>query len=275
MHADKVYAQVNYVVPGGNLKYDQTYSGQGAQQLVKDIDSRIVSLKNGRSLPEGSITFDKTGVELFSHNFNLSEFTSDESIKNNFYEEVQSFVTTRLNAKLSFIFDHTLRSEVPLGDTTSRRAPVKTVHSDFTQSSASRTVDQILSSLPKDTAKTLRALRYQLLNIWMPFKYDVFESPLAFCLPGSFTKASQHTLYLVYPDRIGKILGYSYEKKHEWLYFEKMTCNEFVMFKTFDSDMSQDIISVPHSAVELIGSSDKNKPFRRSVEFRLVIFFPD
>jgi hypothetical protein len=75
------------------------------------------------------------------------------------------------------------------------------------------------------------------------------------------------TLDLVYPDRIGQIMGLVGNPNHEWLHLSAMTHEEVVLFNIHDNRGRP---AVAHSAVDLI-SSTKPGVIRKSVESRTIV----
>jgi len=72
---------------------------------------------------------------------------------------------------------------------------------------------------------------------------------------------------LVYPDRIGQILGVAANPAHEWFYLSKMNPNEAVIFNIYDNSGRPHLA---HSALDLPGDEDARVP-RKSIESRTLV----
>lgn len=70
------------------------------------------------------------------------------------------------------------------------------------------------------------------------------------------------------------LLNSRHASQHRWFYFPKMTKEEMVLFKMFDSDTSKEGRSCFHSAFSypLVGGG---VPCRQSIEVRAFLYFPD
>ncbi len=167
------------------------------------------------------------------------------------------------------MFDHTIRSNSEGLATVHRRAPVKTVHNDFTDRSAQHRVEQETKDDP-----SLQHRRYQFVNIWMPILHSVEESPLAMVDMTSAQAADFHKLKLIYPDRVGELAAISYNPDHRWYFFPNMTPSEAILLKVYDSRSPGALSGVPHSAVD-DPTTSVNARLRTSIEIRTIIFFED
>lgn len=217
---------------------------------------------------------DKEGFALQNFHTNHNNWEDDEQVRSHFYPEIVDFLKNTVGAKQVLVFDHTIRTAAnaakPLTDTknTSQRAPVMLVHCDYTAESAPLRVKQLLP----DEAETLLSRRVAFFNIWKPIHRVVEERPLAMCDVTSTSKEDFFKLYLRYRERDGENYVMRYKKEHKWWYFPKMTPEQVILLKTYDSEVDGRARFVGHSAFE-DPNSRSDAPIRESVEIRTIAFF--
>jgi len=219
------------------------------------------------------LTLDKNGFALRGFKTAYSEWEDEQNMRTNFYPEVVEFLQRELGAKRVLVFDHTIRTESnakkPLTDekNTSQRSPVMLVHCDYTTESGPLRVQQLLG----DEAEDLLKRRVAFINVWKPINRIVEERPLAMCDVQTCEDSDFFKLHLRYRDRNGENYVCKYSPKHKWYYFPKMTTEQVVLLKTYDS--SPDVARfVAHTAFA-DPSSPPDAPPRESVEIRTICFY--
>lgn len=256
---------INYVQPVGDLEYDQRYKGPGASELTQSIDTRQIAVTDIRN-QINDFNLDDQGFEAVRVAFDFDDYQNDEAIREQLYPQVADYLRARLKANEVVIFDHTYRSTNRQDQTTHNRAPVKTVHNDYTEQSA-------LHRMLKETEQRseLRNRPYRLINLWMPVGHRVEESPLAVLDINTVAADDFHRMKLVYPDRIGEIAGISYNPDHRWYYLSEMEPGEALLLKVFDSRSPEGIFGTPHTAADL-ADRPTNARNRNSLEVRVIAF---
>jgi hypothetical protein len=76
---------------------------------------------------------------------------------------------------------------------------------------------------------------------------------------------------MVYRDRTGEIYVTTYSKGHRWLYFPRMTPDETILIKCYDTERNLARFA-PHSAFTDPTTPEDAAP-RESIEIRTVAFF--
>jgi hypothetical protein len=142
------------------------------------------------------------------------------------------------------------------------------VHCDYTAESGPLRVRQLL----KDDAEELLSRRVAFFNVWKPIRRRVEERPLAMCDVTSSPPEDFFKLYLRYRDRNGENYVMRYSPKHKWWYFPKMTPDQVVLLKTYESETDGRARFVGHTAFE-DPTSPPDAPFRESVDIRTMAFF--
>ena len=221
-----------------------------------------------------SFSVDKEGFSLHSLKTTYDQWDDDEAVAKEFYPEIVDFLKKTQGAKRILVFDHTIRSNTNASKKltqetgTSQRAPVTLVHCDYTAESGPLRVQQLMG----DEAKDLMSRRVAFFNVWKPIRRMVEEHPLAMCDVTSSPAEDFFKLHLRYRDRNGENYVMRHSPAHKWWYFPKMTPDQVILLKTFDSGTDGRARFVGHSAFQ-DPTSPPDAPFRESVEIRTIAFF--
>lgn len=191
------------------------------------------------------------------------DFTDTESIKQNYYPEVEQVLLQNLPGSPNrvFIFDHTVREQV------GRREPVMRTHIDQTTNAAR---ERVRFHIPNE-AETLLKSRVRLVNVWRPINGSIESSPLA--VADSSTVADSQILGVQhrYPSRTGETAAVRHSDITKWWFWSGMRDDERLLLQCYDS---QSGTRAPHSAFKLPGEGEdgwKGKP-RESIEVRALVF---
>ena len=247
-------------------------------KAAKDVhdpgdDPREMTITDGWHRAD-SFSVDKEGFSLHEFKTSYDQLEDDDVIKANFYPEIAKFVEKTVRAKRVLVFDHTIRTKSNMSKketeetNTSQRAPVMLVHCDYTAESGPLRVRQLL----KEEADDLLSRRVAFFNFWKPIHNIVEERPLAMCDVTSAPPDDFFKLHLHYRERDGENYVMRYSPNHKWWYFPKMTLEQAIILKTYDSDSSGRARFVGHSAFE-DPTSRPDAPPRESVEIRTIAFF--
>jgi hypothetical protein len=220
-----------------------------------------------------SFSLDREGFALREFNTAFAQWDDDAVIRALLYGEVTEFVKQQIGAKRVVIFDHTIRAQSNVKQalseqSTSRRAPVMRVHCDYTDVSGPVRVRQLL---PREADDLLKR-RVAFYNFWKPLRRPVEERPLAMC---DVTTSSEQDFIketLHYRDRDGEIYVMRYAPQHRWWYFPRMTPQNVILLKTYDSATDGRARFIGHSAFE-DPSTPPDAPMRESIEIRTMAFF--
>jgi len=133
--------------------------------------------------------------------------------------------------------DHQQRCKDVQPKTRFLELPLGHVHGDYTVRSGLTRARQLLQPYCSE-AELERALsdRFAIVNVWHPIGPDpVVTDPLTMCVWGSFRPADVMTKRLVFPHRVGETYQALPSASHRWVYYSRMTRDEAILFKTFDS----------------------------------------
>jgi hypothetical protein len=173
--------------------------------------------------------------------------------------EIQALLMHELGAEEVRVFDHTLRVDDPAG----LRRPARNVHTDFSPHGARA---RLATLLGEEQAAAWDAGHFAFVNVWRPVSDVIRTAPLGFVRPRSVRPTDWVTLDLVYPDRVGQIMGLVGNPEHEWLYRSAMTKDEVVFFNVYDNRGRP---PVAHSAIDLVDADEPST--RKSLETRTLI----
>lgn len=220
-----------------------------------------------------SFSLDREGFTLREFRSPFWEWEDDAEIKTRFYGQVTEFVKREVGARRVIVFDHTIRAksnekQQTSEHSTSQRAPVMLVHCDYTPNSGPLRVRQLL---PNEADELLK-LRVAFYNFWKPLRRTVEERPLAMCDVTSSTAEDFITMKLRYRDRDGEIFVLRHAPRHHWWYFPRMTPDQAILLKTYDSETDGRARFIGHSAFN-DPNTRPDAPMRESIEIRTIAFF--
>lgn len=249
------------------------YEDEKAKDIHEPGDSPHECIVHDGWHKASQFTVDKNGFAVNKFHTQFSQWEDEDSTKANFYPQVVSYLKKELGAKEVLVFDHTIRTaanakkKLTQETNTTQRSPVMLVHCDYTSESGPLRVKQLLP----DRADDLLSRRVAFINVWKPIRSVVEERPLAMCDVESAPASDFFKLYLRYRDRTGENYVMRHTDNHKWWYFPKMTPEQIILLKTYDSDTSVAQF-VGHSAFE-DPNTREDAPMRESVEIRTICFF--
>ncbi len=220
-----------------------------------------------------AFSLDREGFAFREFRSPFQHWEDDAAIHERLYGEVAEFVRREVGAKRVVIFDHTIRAKSNAKQATSehstvRRAPVRIVHCDYTPDSGPLRVRQLL---PGEAGELLKS-RVAFYNFWKPLRQTVEELPLGMCDVTSSTDADFITMKLRYRERDGEIFVLRHAPQHRWWYFPRMTPDQAILLKTYESETDGRARFIGHSAFD-DPDTPPGAPMRESIEIRTIAFF--
>jgi hypothetical protein len=248
-----------YPSEGGGPVERQT--GQYIQQSVTIADARQIC---------DQLSIDRQGFELLRRQTSMQDFYSDDQLRAVYDHELEQLVAELAGAAKVIVFDHTRRAN----DQTTReqrdvREPVRTVHSDYTDRSASQRIRDLLLG---DEVEQRLAHRFAIINTWRPLRGPVRTAPLALCDAQSIDTKDLIATERRARDRVGEIYHVAFNPQQRWFYFPNMQVDELIAIKTYDSVRDGRARFTPHSAFDDPTGPPK-VPGRESIESRCLVFF--
>ena len=227
------------------------------------VSPELVSTRiNVHDLRDGSLTvdFEADGIMFEKHVTRIREFDGSSAWEDSYDDELRALLEETIGAKEVIIFDHTVRIDDPNAD----RKPARNVHNDYSRSGAEQ---RLIDIVGKDRAREFRAGHFGFVNVWRPVEHPIRTSPLGFIRPSSMEPGDCMTIELVYPDRIGQILGVAANEDHDWFYLSHMTPEEVAIFNIYDN---RGLPFLGHSALDMRNPKGGKAP-RKSIESRTLV----
>jgi hypothetical protein len=213
---------------------------------------------------------DREGFELVRFETAVADLYDDELVKAAYYPEVARLVRESTGAASVVVFDHNSRAEGdPRAVHENARGPVRLVHDDYTDRSAP---GRVRAFLPEDEAADLLARRFAIVNVWRPIRGPLLSAPLALCDARSIAPADLVAAQMVYPHRTGEEFRSRHSPRHRWYYYPRMTADEAVLIKVFDSATDGPARFSLHSAFD-DPTTSVDAPPRESIEARTLVFY--
>lgn len=244
--------------PGGRLR---ERSGQYAEHPVRIRDARPIAK---------DFSLDREGFVLVRHETRMRDFHDEAELRAVGYPEIEELITRLTGAARVLIFDHTLRSgDEAVQEARKLREPVRVVHNDYTEWSGPQRVRDLL---PADEAEALLRHRVAVIQVWRPTQPVIERDPLAICDARSLGPAELVAAERRHADRIGEIYQIAYAPGHRWYYFPRMTRDEALVFKCYDSMTDGRARFTAHASFD-DPTSAPDAPARESIELRALAFF--
>ena len=254
-------ATVNYHVhKNARQAFELDAGGIVGNLISPELAATKVQVTDARSHGSGAFADTSVGFKRFASD--VQSFEDAQDWQHTYDAELTQLLEGELNVKEVIVFDHTVR----IDDPNAGRKPARNVHSDYSQSGAEqRLVDLLGAKTAADWAKG----HYAFINIWRPVENPINSAPLGFVVPDSVAEADWITLDLIYPDRMGQIMGLAANPDHRWIYMSKMAPDEVVFFNIYDNRGQP---SVAHSALDMT-EDPSIQTVRKSIESRTLVRF--
>jgi hypothetical protein len=267
---DSITAKFNYIIDNGRPPVRYIDWPEMAHLAIDPVyDQREMRVYNGRPM-RGEFNIDTHGFVFADHATRVSDFTSEAERKTVYDAEVQSLIQRYSGAASVVVFDHTLRvSDVAGQKAIDARPTVKGVHNDYTEASAPVRLAEIVG---KEEAVRRLQKRWAIIQVWRPIRGDVLRDPLGICDGRSIPRKGFIRVQRRYKERTGEVYHIAHNPAHVWFWFPRMTRNEALVFKVFDSDESKPSRFTAHSAFDDPGAAP-DAPSRESIETRCFAFF--
>ncbi|MEM8984235.1 MAG: CmcJ/NvfI family oxidoreductase [Pseudomonadota bacterium] len=255
-------AFVNYHVKHSRRQSFQfDVGGQVGNLVSPELTRARVSVEDIRG-SQRPVTFDADGVTFQHHRSAVADFTAPGTWQATYDAELTVLLQSTIGADDVIVFDHTVR----IDDPSAARKPARNVHNDYTADSAKQ---RVIDLLGEDQAQEFEQGHYGFVNVWRPIEQPIETSPLGFIRPQSMNANDWMNIDLIYPDRVGQILGVAANRNHEWFYQSRMTPDEVAIFNIYDNAGRS---HVGHSALDLEPPTD-SLAIRKSIESRTLVRF--
>ena len=271
MQLNSLSAPVEFLVRTGETPVALVKeAGQGPDERTGTTEEREVVIHDARPIAD-QLDLDHQGFELRRYETAVQDFYDDDEVCRIYYPEMEKLIKKATGADKVVVFDHTIRVD----DEQKRakfkvRAPVRSMHNDFTIRSAPQRVRDLL---PPEAAEARLNKRYGSINVWRPIQSPVETKPLVICDYDSIDDGDLIAAERQYPDgRVGGIYYLIYNPKQRLYYFPRMERDEVVLLKCFDSLTDGTARWTAHGSFDDPNRPPDAKP-RESIEIRTLLFF--
>lgn len=264
-----VRAPLTFTQPGADKPYSYQYDPPaGVPRRRADDVEHLVDIADGRPL-RGAFALDVQGFELLHSPTLADDLYDDEALEAIYRPEIEQLVQSVTGAAKVLVFDHTIRSNAN-GHRNAQgiREAVRRVHNDYTDKSAPQRIRDLL---PATEAATRLQKRYAFINVWRPISGPLEEAPLALADARSLRREDLIASDLIYRDRVGETYAIAYDPRQRWFYFPRMSRDEVVLIKCYDSDPAKAKLSA-HTAFDDPAAPANPRP-RESIEVRTIAFW--
>jgi hypothetical protein len=268
--SDGVVGSLNFIVRQDSKPYFHSALLTGGKpKFFFDTEAREVQIRDLRTLRRTSV--DREGFELLSHRTAVADLNDDEAVAGPYYRELEQMLRERFDASEVVIFDSTRRSDRQGGASNSdgARRPASHIHVDYTVDSGPKRVRELLGD--EEANRLLReGARIRQINVWRPIVGPVERSPLALADASTISPDDLFATDHVFPERIGEIYHLAYSPEQRWFYAPRMTRDEVLLIKGWDSLDQGPARFTPHTAFELPDTL-RSAPPRESIETRTLV----
>ena len=265
-----VSASLNFIVRQDTKPYFHSALLTGGKpKFFFEVEGQQVEIRNLRELDGASV--DEQGFELIPHATSASDLYDDDAVKEAYYPELEALLLRRFGAERVVIFDSTRRSDQRGGATNpdGARRPAAHIHVDYTIDSGPKRVRDLLG---EEEARRLESsgTRIRPINVWRPIHGPVERSPLALADASSISPDDLFATDHVFPERVGEIYHLAYSPTQRWFYAPRMTRDEVLLIKGWDSLEHGPARFTPHTAFEHPDTPPAAPP-RESIETRTLV----
>lgn len=272
--ATAVEAPLNFLRPmvGRPVSY-QYDPPPGVPIRTGAYDPHAVVIADARPISD-RLSLDVEGFALIQSVSTFADFGDEDAIRAVYYPEVERIIAASTGAALVVNFDHNIRSAArAAAGETGIRGPVDRTHNDFTDRSGRDRAQRELAARGLD-ANALLKRRFAIINLWRPIGRAVEKSPLALCDATTIAPAELVASDLVYRDRVGETYSLSFGAGQRWYYFPRLTPDEGILIKGYDSSQRGVARFTAHTAFD-DPTSPPDAPERESIEARALVIYPE
>ncbi|KIX93997.1 uncharacterized protein Z520_10334 [Fonsecaea multimorphosa CBS 102226] len=284
-----VQSTINYYLDpskgGATDFYPQT-----ASAFRRKFEQYPVQVTDIRGLDKEEFNLDKEGFTFVQHESEEKEFADDDEVKDRLFREAADILKGVTGATQVRPFSHIIRRErweaaqnasdgKEDDELVRKKVPARFVHVDHSYGGA----EEILRvNVPdEEERERLSKTRWAIINAWRPIR-EVTRDPLAVCDARSVEESDLVGVIAHSPPPLpGSVQGGSMGKHfetwsvkanpaHRWYYKSRMTPQDVLLLKIFDSKRDGRARRVPHTSFY---SDEDCGDSRTSIEIRCLVFW--
>ncbi len=242
----------------------------GQSKIFFEPEAHTVPISDMREIAE-TLSVDRQGFELLRHTTAVENLYDDDAVKQIYYPETEALLRRRFGADQVVIFDATRRSDNGTGarNPDGQRGPATQLHVDYTAKSGPQRAKDILGEAEADRLAASGARIIQ-VNVWRPIRGPVERSPLALADASTVAPEDLIATDQIFPDRIGEIYNLAHAPSQRWYHASRMTKDEVLLIKGWDSLDDGRARFTPHAAFNS-PETREDAPARESIEVRTFV----
>ncbi len=242
----------------------------GIPEVFFEVEEHTVPIGDMREIAD-TLSIDREGFELMRHTTAVEDLYDDDAVDKQYFAEIESLLRQRFDADRVIIFNVTRRSDGGTGavNRDGLRGPARRVHVDYTAKSGPQRVKDLLGEADAKRLTESDARIIQ-VNVWRPIRGPVQRAPLALADASSVRPGELIATDQVFPDRVGEIYHLAHAPLQRWYFTPRMTPDEVLLIKGWDSLDDGRAQFTPHGAFEL-SDTDETTPPRESIELRTLV----
>lgn len=281
LSSSPVRTSLTYRVNDGSIHWELARELEDGEEAAGGtVSLEQVFIEDGRGL---SKKLDGAGFELFEAPTSLStkEFYDAGVVKQAYYAEIASALKKLMGCAHVHVFSHSVRNGRREGELSSDGVVQGYgfgPHVDVSAHEAHSICIGMRKAAEREYGAPLQG-RCVYVNAWRNIDDKPVENdPFAVCDATSVVAPDDYVNFHLDTELYGISqyrLGNAHASRHKWYYFPRMTREEVLVFKQWDSDPTVQARICFHSAFQL-PSTDRayNLAVRQSCEVRALCFFP-
>lgn len=274
----EIEAALNYLVDTSETPvFRQTSSATDLVSLSGAREARTVTIRNARPMAE-KFSLDVEGFAFARQVTQVTDFNDDAQLASIYTPEIETLVAAISGGSEAVVFDHTRRStRASHREKYGSRDPVPAPHSDYDDSSARQ---RMHDKFGEAADERLRG-RFAIVNVWRSMSGPVEQWPLTVCDARTIDEEFLISTRREAPIRPEPSFEYArpsatrhaaYDANHRWYYFPRMTQDEVMLFKNYDTRTDGTARFALHSAFEDPHTPSDPAP-RETIETRAFVFY--
>jgi len=274
----EIMAALNYLVDTSETPvFRQTTTATDIVSVAGARKPRTVTIRNARPLA-ADLSLDIEGFAFTEQVTKVADFNDDAQLASVYTPEIEELVATVAGASEAVVFDHTRRStEASHREEYGSRDPVPAPHSDYDESSARQ---RMRDKFGDGADERLRG-RFAIVNVWRSMSGPIEQWPLTVCDSRTIDDDFLISTRREAPIRPEPSFEYArpsatrhaaYDARHRWYYFPRMTRDEVLLFKNYDTLTDGTARFSLHSAFEDPETPADPAP-RETIETRAFVFY--
>lgn len=274
----EITAALNYLVDATEVPvFAQSAAAGDSMPMQGTREPRVVSICNAR-LRSDAFSLDIEGFAFVNRPTAVRDFNDDAQLEAIYEPELAEVIARAAGGTRAVIYDHTRRStDAAHRQKYASRDPVPAPHSDYTEASAFQRMRDKFG----DAAEDLLTSRFSIVNAWRSMGGPVEQWPLTVCDARTIDESLLTWTEREAPVRPEPSFEYNrpsqtrhaaYDPGHRWYWFPRMTADEILLFKNWDTRTDGTARYALHSAFEDPDTPAEPAP-RQTIESRAFVFY--